>query len=299
MSFIRHYYRVTGYFCAVFPRDTCEVCLASRNDAIAIFTILFSVIIVSNFIYDITDLLPWFDAYGPLKSATSFIYDLLSNVTILLLNLFLIPLDYFVFLCTLLASYVSKITPYFPNFSLPVWYGKLAVPSILLTRLFKICDEIVPTELRGELRESMPDADQRILKDTGNPFLVWPWFFTDEINRRFYWTLINVTEEKIFPFILTLPLRLTGVDNRFATSIFRNLAYTIAGALMLGYVKLVGYILYLFKNRSLNYPVMDAYRRWLKTLLSLAIFITVFSSSLIVFERLLLELFEPRIEQFL
>lgn len=294
------YFRLSGRFCSLFPGSVCEACKASRKDALAVSVILFSVIFVSNVIYHITDFLPWFETIGPLRSAIGYVYSLMSDVSVFAVSIFLFPLELTWYFFTLIASLFSRVIPNFPNLTIPDWYGNLAVPSVLLSRLFKISDEIVPTNLRGGLRDSLPEEDQILLRKTGHPWIRGLWYLGDQLNTVFYWnTLMNPLQVRLLPWVFGRLLRTLGVGEDTAASIFRNLAYTAGGLLLLGYPKVLGYVLYLFKNRGLDYPVLDNYKRWFGSLISLVVFVTVLSTSLIVFERVLVELFEPSADQFI
>lgn len=292
------YYKLSGQFCSLFPRPICEVCNAARSDALAVVTILLSVVWVSNLVVLIMVHLPWMDAFEPLQSAISCLSSLMSSIANSVINLLIIPLELMWYICALLASFFSNIVPTYPDFNIPGWYGDIAVPSILLSRLCKISDEIVPTSQRGGLLRSMPELDQNIIEKTGIPLVRWPWHLIDKLNEIFYWNiLMGPLQERFLPQIFGKLAKWLGVGNEIEANIYRNFAYTVGGLLLLGYPKVIGYVLFLVKNKNLNYPVLDNYRRWFISLVSLAIFITMFSVILLFVYRVVFELAEPDFSQ--
>ena len=75
------YLKISGSFCSLFNYfpTVCEASNASRKEAFNVVVILLSTVWVSNIVYVITDMLPWFDVIGPLRSAIAAVFQFMSS----------------------------------------------------------------------------------------------------------------------------------------------------------------------------------------------------------------------------
>ena len=193
--------------------------------------------------------------------------------------------DCLFYLAALLLSVFTPVVPHFPHFAVPGWLKDAALGSIVILRAFETSYIIVPRDERDGARAITTAAQWDMIRRAQGPFLKAIHDRIENFNRRMY----DVTDW--LTLILTAPTRWAGIDpnnpvNRAVKKVVREL---FAGVLMIGYIRVMGYLFFTVPAWNVDAPWPKASRK------TFVYFLIALTAALLVATCILLGLSDERL----
>ena len=204
------------------------------------------------------------------------IIEALTFVTwLLFFSWFTALVELIIWLTLLLASLLFNFDVWYPRIHISSGILEFSFCSVLLARLMYVTEIFISPEMRRDATEELTIIDRIKYFSTGPKILVAAHGIILFLNENIYWKIISGT---------TALFKLVS-RREMVAKVGYQFGYFFAGCLLLGYVKLVGYIILVYNTRTFNYKIAKIRRQYLILYTIIFVFVLALASIVFIFSK--------------